>query len=64
MSPRRTMTPDEFAKRFRARRYVQAKYRSVDTVPTQPVKLPSLHGTFTLSMILAASYPNLALITN
>lgn len=60
-----TMTPAEFHERFRKRRYVQAKYRSLDTAaPAKLAALPSLTQGFTLSMILAASYPDLALITN
>jgi hypothetical protein len=60
-----TMTREEFAARFRKKRYIAAKYRSEDTVPTGAVTLPSLHGTFALSILLAQSYPHaLAAIQN
>ena len=63
------MTQAEFAARFRARRYVQAKYRSEDTRPNRALVLgitqgQGLSAPLALAQILAASYPDLALITN
>lgn len=64
--PAQTMTRVEFEQRFRARRYTPAKYRSLDTVaPLRDGETPEVpNPIFTLSMILSASYPDLALITN
>lgn len=60
------MSPAEFAKRYRTLHYVRARYRSLDTVaPLKGDAEPEVpNPIFTLSLIWAASYPNLDAITN